>query len=157
VGQDCWEWMASIGFSLWSPEREGLQIVTDGRPERHDGPLGTFIMGYIERVVNQRDLTAVDDLVSSDYVGSGPEWPTNTDELRRFYVNQMHERPDWHIDVQGTIELGDSVVARAEASGTVAVDGRRRRARLEWLAHYRVVDRRITEINVLAIVPISLD
>jgi SnoaL-like domain len=131
--------------------------VTDGHSGWHDGPLGTFIQSYIERVVNQRDLTAVDDMVSWDYVGSGPEWPTHIDELRRFYVDQMHDRPDWHIDVQGTVELGDSVVARAQASGTVAVDGRPRRKRLEWLTHYRVVDRRITEINVLAIVPLSLD
>ena len=29
------------------------------------------------------------------------------------------------------------------------------RTRLEWLAHYRVVDGRITEINVLAVVPLS--
>ena len=131
--------------------------MTDGPVGWHDGPLGTFIKSYIERVVNQRDLTALDDMVSSDYVGSGPDWPTQIDELRQFYVDQMHDRPDWHIDVQGTVELGDSVVARAKASGTVAVDGRPRRKRLEWLAYYRVVDRRITEINVLAVVPFSLD
>ena len=96
-------------------------------------------------------------MVSSDYVGSSPEWPTHIDERRRFYVHQMHDRPDWHIDVHDTVELGDSVVASAKASGTVAVDGRPRRKRLEWLTHYRVVDRRITEINVLTVVPLSLD
>jgi SnoaL-like domain len=131
--------------------------VTDRHSGWDDGPLGTFITSYLERVVNQQDLTAVDDMVSSDYVGSGHEWPTHIEELRRFYRDQMHDRPDWHTDVQGTVELGDSVVARARASGTVAVDGRPRRKRLEWLAHYRVVDRRITEINILAVVPLSLD
>lgn len=131
--------------------------MTDGQAGWHDGPLRTFIKSYIERVVNQRDLTALDDMVSSDYVGSGHDWPTQIDELRQFYVDQMHDRPDWHIEVLGTVELGDSVVARAEASGTVTVDGPPRRKRLEWLAHYRVVDRRITEINVLAVVPLRLD
>jgi hypothetical protein len=131
--------------------------VTDRRSGWQDGPLGTFVTSYIERVVNQRDLTAVDDMVSADYAGSGPGWPTHIDELRQFYVEQTRDRPDWRIDVHDTVELGDSVVARAIAGGTVAVDGRPRRTRLEWLAHYRVVDRRITEINVLAVVPLGPD
>jgi len=40
--------------------------------------------------VNRRDLTAVDDMVSADYVGRGQEWPTDVDELRRFNVDQTH-------------------------------------------------------------------
>ena len=129
--------------------------MTDRHSRRPHVPLGTFFTSYIERVVNRRDLTAVDDMVSADYIGSGQEWPTDIDELRLFYVNQIRYRPDWHIDVQDTVELGDSVVARAIASGTVTVDGRPQRSHVEWLAHYRVVDRRITEINVLAVVPLS--
>ena len=122
-----------------------------------NGDLGGFVRSYIERVVNQRDLTAVDDMVSSKYVGSGPEWATNIEELRQFYVDQMRVRPDWHIEVQGTVELGDSVVVRALAGGTVTVDGVSRRKSLEWLTHYRVTDQRITEINILSFEPLSLD
>jgi len=122
-----------------------------------DGPLGDFVRRYIDRVVNQRDLTAVDDMVSSEYRGSGPEWATDIDELREFYVDQMRNRPDWRIEVQGSVELGDSVVVRALAGGTVTVDGVSRRKNLEWLSHYRVLDRRITEINILSIKPLALD
>ena len=46
--------------------------MTDRHSRRPHVPLGTFITSYIERVVNRRDLTAVDDMVSADYVGSGP-------------------------------------------------------------------------------------
>ena len=116
-----------------------------------DGPLGAFIRNYIERVVNRRDLTAVDDFVSTDYVGRGPGWAANIEELRRFYVEQIRNRPDWHIDVQETVELGDSVVILALAGGAVASDGKSRHNSLEWLAHYRVADRRITEIHILAV------
>jgi hypothetical protein len=123
----------------------------------YGGPLCALVTSYIERVVNQRDLTAVDDLVSPDYSGSGPEWATDIHELRRFYEDQVRDRPDWHIGVQSTVELGDSVVVRAQAGGTVTVDGKQRHRRLEWLTHYRVTDGLITEINILSFVPMGAD
>jgi hypothetical protein len=121
------------------------------------GHLGAFVSSYIERVVNRQDLTALDEMVSPLYAGRGPEWATTIDELRRFYTDQILERPDWHIDIQETVEVGDSVVVRALAGGTVRVDGVAHRKRLEWLAHYRVVGQRITEINLLAIVPLAIE
>ena len=35
------------------------------------GLLGGLVTSYIERVVNQRDLTALDDMVSRDFAGTG--------------------------------------------------------------------------------------
>jgi SnoaL-like domain len=113
--------------------------------------LGRQVREYIDRVVNARDLTAVDDLVSADYRGSGPDWPTTLDALRQFYLDQYRERPDWHIDVQDSIELGCDVVVRAVAGGAVQIEGVRRIRRLEWLTHYRWRDGLICEINVLAV------
>lgn len=117
------------------------------------GPLGGLVTSYIDRVVNHRDLTALDEMVSPAYVGSGPEWATDIGELRRFYEDQMRDRPDWHIEVQSTLELGDSVVVRAQAGGTVMVAGKQSHRRLDWLTHYRVADGLITEINILSFVP----
>ena len=131
--------------------------MAERRAKPADAPLGDFIRSYIERVVNQRDVTAVDDMVSPGYVGRGPEWATNIEELRQFYLTQMRDRPDWHIEVQGTVELGDSVVVRALAGGTVTGNGVSRRMSLAWLTHYRVVDRRITEINILAVAHLGFD
>ena len=121
------------------------------------GPLGALVTSYIDRVVNQRDLTALDEMVSPDFVGTGSEWASDIGELRRFYESQMHERPDWHIDVHSTLEVGDSVVVRAEAGGRVTGDGKQSHRRIEWLTHYRVVDGLITEINVLSFVALSPD
>jgi ketosteroid isomerase-like protein len=124
-------------------------LPADDRPS----PLGQLVRGYVERVVNQRDLSAVDDLVAADYTGGGYGWPPDLDRLRAFYADQMRDRPDWSISIQETVESGDVVVVRACAGGTVNVDGRALRRDLEWLASYRVVNGRISEIRVLSLTP----
>jgi hypothetical protein len=119
--------------------------------------LAAVVAEYIDRVVNRRDITAVDDLVSHTYRGSGHEWPTDQDGLRTFYEEQYQERPDWRIDLQETVELATSVVARAVAGGRIRVAGGWRQRRVEWLAHYRVLDGRIVEINLLDVVQLETD
>lgn len=116
-------------------------------PARHAAANGDLVRGYLERVVNRRELEAVDELVSEGYRGSGHGWPEDLGALRRFYAAQAEARPDWAIDVQATIEVGEWVAVRALAGGT---DGGRRRD-VEWLAAYRVREGRIAEIRVLAL------
>lgn len=113
--------------------------------------LRDLAVDYLDRVVNRRDLTAVDELVASDYRGSGPGWPTTVDALRTFYEDQRRDRPDWRIDVRDAIELGDSVVISAHASGTEIREGVGRPRAVEWMTHYRFADGRIREINVLTV------
>lgn len=121
-----------------------------------DRPLGEFVRAYLDRVVNLRDVTAVDDLVAADYRGFGPGWPADVVMLRQFYVRQAELRPDWRIEVQETMELGDAVAVRAHAGGTVSHDtaglplAKPYRKDVEWLTVYRVRDNRITEISFLA-------
>jgi hypothetical protein len=117
-----------------------------------DAPLGRLVRTYVDRVVNRRDITAVDELVAPDYTGGGLGWPVDREQLRRFYQDQVRERPDWHIDVQETVEVGDTVVVRARAGGTV-VEEIPRRKYLEWLAHYRIEEGLIREIRLLSVVP----
>jgi predicted SnoaL-like aldol condensation-catalyzing enzyme len=116
------------------------------------GTLSQLVAEYIERVVNRRDVTAVDDTVAPDYVGSGHGWPATREALRSFYETQAHTRPDWHIDIKETVEVGDSVVVRAHAGGTVTEDDHAERQRVEWLTHYRIREAQIIEINVLTVV-----
>jgi SnoaL-like polyketide cyclase len=121
------------------------------------GPLGAFVRGYLDRVVNRRDVTAVDDLVAADYRGTGQGWPADLDSLRQFYVRQAELRPDWRIDVQETMELGDVVAVRAFAGGSVSHDAGGSplatpyRKDVEWLTVYRVRDNRIAEITLLSV------
>lgn len=116
-----------------------------------------LVRAYLDRVVNQRDLSAVDDLVSPEYLGSGHGWPHDLAALREFYAWQATARPDWSIDVQETVEVGDCVVVRAHAGGTIAGDEHGRplaaptHRAVEWLAMYRIEQARIVEIRVLAL------
>jgi hypothetical protein len=119
------------------------------------GERSVAVRAYLDRVVNGRDLTGVDELVSPAYVGSGHGWPADLAALRAFYEWQQRERPDWHINVQDTVEVGSSVVVRAVAGGTVRVDGAEQQSRVEWLAHYRFDGDVIAEIHVLELVPRS--
>ena len=109
--------------------------------------LGDFVTQYLQRAVNGHDLGAVDELVDPAYRGSGHGWPEDVASLRAFYAWQHQERPDWRIEVQETVELGDSVAVRATAGGTAG--GARRD--VEWLATYRIKAGRILEIRVLAL------
>ena len=118
------------------------------------GPLSLLVTDYIERVVNRRDTDAIEDLVSAEYNGSGPDWPTTISELRQFYRQQAQDRPDWHIEIRETLELGDSVIVLARAGGHVMVDGVPEQRRLDWLAHYRLHDGLIAEINLLTYLPV---
>ncbi len=116
-----------------------------------------LVHGYLQRVVNQRDLTAVDELVSSEYRGGGYGWPADVESLREFYRWQSSARPDWNIEVQQTIEVAECVVVHAYAGGAIAVDERGaplvapRVGAVEWLAMYRVENDLIVEIQVLAL------
>lgn len=120
--------------------------------------LGGFVRAYLQRVVNDRDVAAIDTLVSPSYRGSGGDWPVDEASLRAFYQRQARVRPDWHIEVQQTIEVGQWVAVRAVAGGSVAHDevgaalSSPSRKAVEWLTLYRVVDRKIAEMQVIAVV-----
>ena len=114
-----------------------------------------FVRSYLERVVNRRDLSAVDELVAPGFRGSGFGWPPDREALRRFYAWQAASRPDWHITVEDTLELGSVVVVRAQAGGTVLHDAEGRpldpphRRRVEWLSAFRIEEGRLVETQVL--------
>ena len=119
--------------------------------------LDGWIRHYLGRVVNDRDVSAVDELVSPEYVGSGHGWAPDRDKLREFYTWQACTRPDWHIDVQETVEVSDWVAVRAHGGGTVTHDEAGQalqtpyRSAVEWLAAFRLVDGRLVETRFLSV------
>lgn len=123
-----------------------------------NGQLDRFIRDYIERVVNQHDMSAVGEMVSPDYTGGGYGWAENFEALREFYDRQNRTSPDWRIDIQETIEVGEWVAVRAYAGGNEAYDedGSRRSppylTSVEWLSIFRVVDSRIVESRIVSVV-----
>ena len=123
-----------------------------------NGQLDRFIRDYIERVVNRHDMGAVDEMVSPDYTGGGYGWAENFEALREFYDIQNRTRPDWRINIQETIEVGEWVAVRAYAGGNEAYDedGSRRPppylTSVEWLAIFHVVKSRIVESRIVSVV-----
>jgi predicted SnoaL-like aldol condensation-catalyzing enzyme len=118
-----------------------------------DAAPGEVVRGYLERVVNGRDITAVEDTVAPGYRGTGPGWPATVEALRAFYLEQYRARPDWRIDVEATLELGDAVVVRAHAQGRIADEPGQPVKAVRWLAHYRLDDGRISRIDLLGLLP----
>jgi hypothetical protein len=119
--------------------------------------LDRFIREYIERVVNQHDISAVDEMVSPHYAGGGYGWPENVAALHEFYDRQNRARPDWRIDIQQTVEVGEWVAVRAFAGGMEAynADGtcqsRPYVTAVEWLTIFHVVNSRIVETRVISV------
>jgi hypothetical protein len=117
-----------------------------------------LVRTYIERVVNKRDLAAVDEMVAPDYQGTGDKWPADVSELLAFYEWQASARPDWHIDIQDTLEVGDCVIVHALAGGTLGRDdagvpiAAPMTERVEWLAAYWVHAGFISRIEVLELI-----
>ncbi|MEO6712422.1 MAG: nuclear transport factor 2 family protein [Mycobacteriales bacterium] len=125
----------------------------------HADPLGQFVRTYIDRVVNQHDLSGVVEMVSPDYQGGGHNWPATMTALLAFYRTQALSRPDWRIDVQETVEVDGCVVVRAHAGGTITRDETGQSLevpvskRVEWLAAYWITDDRISRIQLLCVLP----
>jgi len=123
-----------------------------------NGVLADFYREYVERVVNDQDMSAVDDMVSPSYVGSGQGWPESIEDLREFYSRQIRMRPNWRIEIQETVEVGEWVAVRAFAGGQEADDEHGTPqtspiiSSVEWLALVRVVDRMIMEIRLMSLV-----
>ena len=75
------------------------------------------------------------------------------EELREFYGRQNRTRPDWHIDIQENVKVGEWVAVRAFASGQEAYDedGSQQSppflTSVEWMSTIRVGDNRIAEIR----------
>jgi predicted SnoaL-like aldol condensation-catalyzing enzyme len=111
-----------------------------------------LVRHLIDRAVNRRDPTAVDDLVSPSYAGHG--FAADREALRAFYAWQARTAPDWRIDVEDVVAAGDRVAVRAHAYGTrtesapgVPLPEPVRRD-VEWVAIYRVEDGLVAEVWV---------
>jgi steroid delta-isomerase-like uncharacterized protein len=84
------------------------------------------VFRYFEEVWNQGNLAAIDEFVSSDFIGHHPRADTKGPEAEKEYVAMLREAfPDIHIRIDDQIAEGDKVVTRwtARATHTGAFQG----------------------------------
>ncbi|MBA2443928.1 MAG: hypothetical protein H0V49_01175 [Nocardioidaceae bacterium] len=58
-----------------------------------NGEPARFYREYIERVVHQHDMSAIDEIVSPDYVGGGHGWAEQIEDLREFSADRVAPGP----------------------------------------------------------------
>jgi predicted ester cyclase len=75
---------------------------------------------FVEKVLNQGNLSAIDDLIAADYVGHGSDGvDTIGPEGVRGFIRLFHTAfPDVHYTLEDQIAAGDKVLNRATIRGT---------------------------------------
>jgi steroid delta-isomerase-like uncharacterized protein len=107
---------------------------------------------FIQRLFSQGDTSAVDEILSEDFVNHDPPFGATADRegMRAAGAAFRAAFPDWHSDLHLLIAEGDLVAEVFTASGTqrgemlgVAPTGRE--VSLRGINVFRVCDGRITE------------
>jgi predicted ester cyclase len=93
-------------------DKEGRQRVSEANK--------AVMRRLIEEVINQKNLSLVDELVAPDYVGHYSNAPEarGAEVVKQRLVIVHTAFPDWHTTIEDMIAEGDKVVTRWRASGT---------------------------------------
>ncbi len=107
---------------------------------------GAVVWAYIERVLNDHDLAAIDTLIAPDYVSHGQDHAPGRDalklrrELADAQIAQLVPDAAWRVDA--LVAEGAHVAVRMALTGTSAAG---RVVEIPAMAFYRVADRLIAE------------
>ena len=106
----------------------------------------------IEEVYNKGNLSAIDEMLSSDYVNhSAPPGLTNDSAgLKDFATMYRTAFPDLHIEIEDMISEGEEVVTRWTATGThqgelMGIPATNRKVTVTGLAMNRLAGGKIVE------------
>jgi len=106
-----------------------------------------------EDVWNRKNLSAVDDLISADYVHhdpSSPAVPSGVDGYKQFVNSYMNAFPDAHFTIDDAFTDGENEVTRWTVTGThegelAGIPRTGRRFSVTGISIGRVVNGKITE------------
>jgi predicted ester cyclase len=75
---------------------------------------------YVDVIWNQKNLAALDKYFDPDHVDhdAPPGQAPGLAGLKPIFAMMQAAFPDWHIEVEQLLEVGDTVVARIRSSGT---------------------------------------
>ncbi|HEY7356953.1 MAG TPA: ester cyclase [Ktedonobacterales bacterium] len=102
-----------------------------------------IIRRVIEEIINQGNLSAIDDLFASTFVDrSTPDQPPGPAGVKAFVSLMRARLPDLHIDIDDLIAEGDKVVIRTTWRGTQQSDAQVQRTMIQI---FRLADGKIIE------------
>jgi steroid delta-isomerase-like uncharacterized protein len=111
-----------------------------------------IVREFIDRVFTKGDLTAVDELLSEDFVNHDPHFgaPGGREAFRYMGTVVREACPDWHSELHLLVGEGDIVVEQFTASGRqqgelAGVPPTGREVRLPGINIFRIADGRIAE------------
>ena len=107
---------------------------------------------YVEEVINQGNLDAVDELIDPGIVdhAAPPSFPTGREGAKRFTAMMRSAFPDLHLAIEDMIAEGDKVVVRGTWSGThegefMGIPATGRRVTVSQIGITRCADGRMVE------------
>lgn len=105
-----------------------------------------------EAVLNEKDLSVVDELISSEFVehAGGQRRKVGTEGFKAARRRRNAAFPDWHVVIDDLIAEGDKVVVRATGSGThlgefMAIAPTGKKVSVSWIAIYRIENGKLAE------------
>ena len=129
-----WGWR-----SVWFHDPDGNLVNFNapvGAPVRKDPK--DLVREYFRRVLNEKNLAAVPELLSPRYVDhdAPPDTPPGPQKPQEFLTEFLGEYPDMHVDIEDLVAEGDRVAARLTWHGRHKETGQV--YHLEGIAIFRV-------------------
>lgn len=81
---------------------------------------GKVVRAYFQRVLNEKDLSACDAMLSEDYVDhdAPPDTPPGPASVKAFLAGFIAQYPDLHVEIADLITAGNRAAARMVWRGT---------------------------------------
>lgn len=82
---------------------------------------------YFQRLLNEKDLSVCDELLSSSYIDhdAPPDTPPGPQSIKDFVAKFLDEYPDMRVDIQDIIAEGNKVAVRMVWNGSKRNSGER--------------------------------
>ncbi len=80
----------------------------------------SIVREYFHRLLNERDISVCDEMLSSDYVDDDApsDTPPGPDSTKHYMVGVLHDYPDMQIRIEDIIAEGNKVAVRNIWHGT---------------------------------------
>ena len=81
---------------------------------------GERVRVFFQRLLNERDLSACDEMLAADYIDhdAGSDTPPGPESVKKYVAGFLAEYPDLHVEIEDLISTGNRAAARLIWQGT---------------------------------------